>query len=228
MPVAAIVLRPGATDPGRRGADRVLPATASPGSRSRSRSSGSRPCRGPPAASSGGPSFAPVSTPSTPREQRHRATRRRAHRVPDVRRRPAPRAAPPRHAVDRGAADRSRPPPRRRGRHDGPRGRPSRERREPCRRPAPIDVAVHVDDLAAILDAEGAADGRPRRDQLRRLPRPRIRGPPARADHRGRRLRAAVRSRRRRRDPGRLRGRRGRHGTCLRDGRRARPPPRPS
>ena len=63
--VAAIVLRSGRHRPRRRGADRLLPATVSPGSRCRPRSSGSRRCRGPRTASSGGPNFAPVSIPSS-------------------------------------------------------------------------------------------------------------------------------------------------------------------
>ncbi len=83
--------------------------------------------------------------------------------------------------------------------------------------PAPTDVQVHIDDLAAILDTEGCRGGDPGRGQFRWRRRPRIRSPPPRPNPRRRRLRAAIRPPRRRGHATGVREGRRRDGTCPRD-----------
>ena len=212
-----------APGPGRRGAGRASAATA----RAVQGAGRLRPPRGAPAdrrAASSGARSSGRDARSGRQGPRARTDVERPdgahHRVPDRRRRPRPRAAPPRHAVHRRPARRSGPPP---GRHRAtspstrstgggaatavwPTRRPSTSRSTSTtsrRSSTPRDV--HAAALVGISYGASSPWSSPP-------------GGPDRCPRR-RRLRAAVRTARRRRHAGDLRdGRRG-HGTGVRDGR---------
>ena len=138
----------------RRRARRPLPRVASPASRCPRRSCASTSCRAARRASSAAPTVRALLDGEP--GGRARAPRRRPHRLADHRRRARAGPAPPRHAVDRARSWTASP----------------RELADACgatvhaldrrgsgtgrsRRPRPLDVAVHVADLVAYLDARG-------------------------------------------------------------------------
>ena len=230
VPVAAIVLRAGACRPGRRRADRFLPHRLArfkvPAAFVRlealPRTAGGKLRR----AAISAPTLDPVD--EQPGEAPARATRRRhASRIARSATGPATSccstARCPRRPA-RAVWPASWP----HGRDDRPRRRPAGSGAAALPTQCRIDVATHVDDLAAVLDAEGLRVGGPRRDQLRRHRRAGIRGAPAGS----RRSRWSPTSRRTGRSPTRARRRRSRPSPQPRSGRSrpagARPRPRRS